>query len=285
MSGRVKIEQEFWKDIRPKRLPLTLFIPQHIGAWAWALGQKGNPLLCVEGPTPIYRSEVYKECFAKGLFDRMCVVKDWSGVHERFVDWVTNPKDIWQLLFDLVTVKEFVVEEPLRSLIDQGLMFTEFYRALWEIRFLLREQEGASEKTLQTDAFTKSLVQWMAQKPLTKKNRKALDKAHISRELATSSERLDMLFFLLSLAKQNAVLNRMVIVYDGLESILNQDPNIRQAQLKDLLTLISGAERWARFGSPLGIIIGFPKEQGVLSSVRRHNAKLNTKIRAIKDHG
>lgn len=258
--------EECWRDIRPRAQSLTSSWhppPRRlVEEWATTLGSKTNPLLAVKGPSLLHRMEVYRW---------ICPGEpgEWLGSPREYLSARTAGPN-WNLLWDLLDVQDFVVEEPLRGLIDQGFLFTEFYQALWEARFLLQES------TLGVGALVEALIRWMTLTELGAEDRKLLGRLRLSRPLQSDEERLDTLFFLLALARQNGTMEPTVVVFDELGKAVRAGVATRRKVLAELLKLVSAAERWNRLGAAIGIVVGF--EPGVLTSLRRYNPKLAKKV-------
>lgn len=253
-----------------------------VQSWVRGLDDAGPALLAIEGPTPMHRAEAYRWIFSPQLGwtagDSGNI--DTSWVKEGLVEAITQrlafatQKDSWQLFHALIEVPDFVVEEPLRSLVDQGFRFTESFKAIWEARHLLQEGQDAAATTLTT-----ALIQWMTGQALKPETRELLEKAHISRELVSTQDRLDMLFFLLALAQQNGLIDRTVVVIDSFELAVRQPAEPRRALLREALDVVTAAERWTRLGARVGIVFGFSKLHGTLTSLKRYSPKLHGRIR------
>lgn len=266
--------EECWRDLRPRAQPLTAkWHPPprpHVEQWVGGLGQKTNPVFSVKGPSPVHRMEVYRWISPMVEVDPCKSTEEWwHDLWGYLVSQVGGPGP-WDLLWNLLDVQEFIVEEPLRGLVDQGFLFTEFYQALWEARFLL--QESAPGVTDLVEA----LIRWMTQPELDPEDRKRLGKLRLSRPLQSDGERLDMLFFLLALAGQNGTIKPVVVVLDELGKATLAGQQTRRKVLADLLQLVLAAERWNRLGAAFGLVVGF--SPGVLTSLRKYNPKLGKKV-------
>lgn len=268
MGAVIKAEQVF------RARHLTMCKPPSKGqvdGWLRGLGtDEAQPVLTVKGPTPRHRTTVLDWCRPPTGRDPHHWIA--GGVQEHFITELSQLGQEWGILWNLLDVEEFFVDEPLLSLVNQGLLFTEFYQTLWETRFLL--QESAPE----VDKLVDSVVRWMTAGELTSDHRQYLNRVRISREVTSDSERLDLLFFLVALANQNAALNRpVVVVYDGLEQAMGQSPPKRRKLLTDLLQLIEAAERWNKLGAALGVVVGLPDTSACLR-LEGYNPQLHAKI-------
>lgn len=287
MNQAEKIElEESWgahRQPRAKSLHWTAPSQKAVQNWVRALDEGGPALLAIEGPSPLHRAEAFRWIFSPQLGwtagDTGNI--DTSWVKEGLVEALTQrlafatQKDSWQLFHALLDVPDFVVEEPLRSLVDQGFRFTEFFKAIWEARHLLQESRDTAATQLTT-----ALIQWMTGQTLKPETRELLEKAHISRELISTQDRLDMLFFLLALAQQNGLIDRTVVVFDSFELAVRQGTDQRRALLREALDVVVAAERWTRLGARVGIVISFSKNHGTMTSLKRYNPKLHQRIQA-----
>ncbi len=140
--------------------------------WVGSLGQGHGPILSVNGPTPMHRMEVYRWICPLAEGEPCKDVGGWLGdpwfyLTSRLSSFRSGT---WNLLWELLDVSEFVVEEPLRGLVDQGFLFTEFFQALWEARFLLQESAPNVEKLVE------ALIRWMTWAELSSEDRELLGK-------------------------------------------------------------------------------------------------------------
>lgn len=278
MSEAIELE-DYWSDIRrsskrrPHRLqtdwkPPSLACVQN---WRRQLASDGPRILAVEGPTSVLRGEVYGLCQAGSQSDDAWLVK---GVQSHFVDQLSmllDASESWGLLWGIIDVDELILDEPLLGLVDQGFRFTEVFQALWEARFLL--SEGRDVRPLM-----QALADWLSMRPLEPDQQELLVRSKVTQELSTPQEQLDILLFLVALARQNDVLKDAIAVFDGLDRALKQDPPTRKKLFRELLGLVATVERWGRLGSPLGLAIGYHEEGGTLDSLKRVNVKLWRKI-------
>lgn len=273
MSEALELE-DYWDDIRPPKRPRHLTMDWHpplssrIQGWQGQLSLDGPRVLAVEGPTSTHREEVYRTCGAGKRDGDGWLVR---SVQAHFVDQFWTLLGDWGLLWGVTDVKELILDDPLHGLVDQGFRFTEVFQALWEIRFL--RDEGRDVRSLMM-----ALVDWFSMRPLNAGQQDLLARSKITRELSTPQEQLDVLFFLSALAHQNDVLQNAVVVFDGLDRALGQAPKPCKKLLRDLLGLVTTAERWGRLGSPLGLAIGYHADGGTLGSLERANRKLWHKI-------
>lgn len=286
--------QEFWDEVarppdserRPSVRPASIrpnWNPPNIDTlkeWVDGVGTSDSPILLVEGPTPAHRAAVYR--LAKTLQDDKSAAWVEQGVVENLTERLSKVRAIgsiipheWDLLWNLLTLEQLEVEEPVRSLIDQGHLFTEFFKAIWEARFQLNEGKDIKP-------FVTALSRWMTAAPLDSSQKELLGQLGIERELETTFERLDMLFFLVALAKQNELISQLVFVLDGLEKVASLGVSPRRQRSKELLDFFLVADRWARLGAPIGFLLGYSNEHRPLDSLERSNAKLGKRLRSYK---
>jgi hypothetical protein len=189
--------------------------------------------------------------------------------------WFPPPFSGWEFLWALAASPTFLVEEPLRTMVDQPYyLFHEMYRVLWELRFRLRENKEF-EPSLQ---FFQAMVRWMTGSHLSASDQAMLEAAGVTRRVNTDQERLDVLFFLITLAEHNALLNRYVLCFDGLERALRPE---KRGLLREMATFITTLDRWIRMAqTPVGVLIGMDTSPRQLASLRRMNAKLADEVEA-----
>lgn len=192
---------------------------------------------------------------------------------QRTAPWFPHLAGVWEVLWALVAVEEFVIEEPLRSMVDQSFyLLHDMFKALWEARFLARENAdlGVAEDFVQT------LLRWLANATLTQKDVETLSSIGIRRSVTTDVERLDLICFLFTLAQQNALLSRAVLLFDDLESALGPE---KKVLLKGLFELLETLRRWMRIGEcPVGILIGFTGTRADLNILRKRSPKLAAEV-------
>lgn len=155
------------------------------------------------------------------------------------------PVHEWELLWGLVRVGNLIVEEPLRSQVDHSTnLISEVHKALWEARFL--DREGGPVR-----AFVATMSRWMTGADLSPDDLARLSEAGLRRRIERDEDRLDAACFVLTLAAQNAIVNRVVMSFDGVDEVSSPD------DLRQLVGAIRVVDRWVRMGGcPLGLFIG-----------------------------
>ncbi len=246
--------------------------------WASRVGQDPSPVLLVEGPTPTHRATLYR--LTKTVQDDLSDSWLTEGLVQNLTHRLSKVRAIgsiipheWDLLWNLLTLETLEVEDPLRLLVDQGHLITEAFRAIWEARFRL--DEGREVKDV-----VSALSKWMTCGELDVGQRKLLTELGITREPSSTFERLDLLFFILALAKQNELVTSTVFVFDGLDRVTRLGIGRRRAFYKELFDFSVAAERWARLGAPIGFMLGYSKDHDPLNVIESAHPKLGRKLRS-----
>lgn len=177
----------------------------------------------------------------------------------------------WGLLWALAGNPGFIVGEALRTTVNQSHRLEyDFYKALWEFRFTLKENSSFEPGALLFFTITR----WMTGAPLSDEDVQALDKIGIKRRVETNSERIRLLLLLVTLAAQNGILNRVVLAFDGLELALNQ-----KQVLHDLDVLLGLVDLWVNsVHTPIGMLVGFNPAE--MAQLRDLNQSLAARIEA-----
>lgn len=242
--------------------------------WVLRLSERGDALLTMSGPETSMRAEAFRLCFnVPGLtvLGNTKSTQDWilkgflPDLTQRVRGLTPTP---WGLLWDLMAVEDFVVEDPLKGLIDQGFRFTGCFKALWEARFLHRE--GRPKETMR---LLGALIRWMTAAELTMEHKALLTNVGVKHALG-EFECMDMLLFMLALAYQNGLTDRTVFVFDGVEQAKKKE-NLRK--LADAVTIF---ERWTRLGSATGIVLGLNTANKAVETITAMNPRLGKKIAA-----
>lgn len=175
----------------------------------------------------------------------------------------------WEILWGVIGVETLVLDEPYRSMVDSSVYLTsDLFRVIMEARFLARESADRSK----VDGFVTMILRWITNEGLTKGDIETLTSFGITRRFETLYHRLDALFFLVVLASQNSLLNRVVLTFDGLEYVCDKS---RMASLDDLYVMLYEVTKWTRFGSfPMGILIGWAATSHDRQALRRVHPRL-----------
>jgi hypothetical protein len=215
------------------------------------------------------------ETLIENLTRRISTASMPPGAKKDLPNWFPPPSHGWELLWALVGIENFVIEEPLRSMVDQThYLVHHLYRALWEFRFALKENTTFEPAAYLFFAITR----WMTMAELSADDLRVLEKIGVTRRVQSDTERFDLLFFLITLASQNGILNRMTFCFDGLESALRSD---KRSLLREMDLFLGAAERWVKFTqAPVGVLIGFGASEREMSQLRKLNPKLADRIEA-----
>lgn len=142
----------------------------------------------------------------------------------------------WDLLWGFVARTSFVVEEPLRGMINRRPL-ADMYRALIEARFEAQETKDWAH----TGETISSVGRWLEGEPKAK---------GLVQTVLPEAARFEMAFFLLTLARQNGLLGDTFLILDGLERATPEDAAA-------LHHMVSSLSRWAEVGCPLRLIFGW----------------------------
>ncbi len=290
--------RSYWTEVRaPTRRRRTVqvaFEPppvENLLQWATNFTKPGRPALCVI-PGPSYERNLLLQKYLDpkwAMFRPDCIedvlgsyTQDWidQGVLANFTQRISTlripsdekPPTSWNLLWDLSLVDDFLVDEPLRTMVDREFyLIHKVYHAIWEARFLARES------TDQLSTFLQGLARWLTNEPLTDADREALRAVNVTRRIESPQERADVLLFLLTLAEHNSLVNRAVFTFDGLERLLG---SAHRAALRQLDAFLGDVDRWVKLGCPIGIFLGFNATRTNLSALKRLNPKLHARVQA-----
>lgn len=185
-----------------------------------------------------------------------------EGAKDFLPSWWPPPTATWGLLWALGASPDFIIEEPLRGMVDMRCSLAhDLYRAIWEIRFSIRERGDL----LETARLVSAVGTWLLGRPLDGPDIALLEPVGIQRKVTSEQERIDTLLILLTMAAQNGLISRLFTVFDNVE-------RADRAMLKELLLVLQGCNRWARVpGMPLGILLGW---NGDGAGLGKANAKL-----------
>jgi len=243
-----------------------------MSGWAACVGQDSLPILLARDPgstlyglTGALQDAPDKHWVTEGLINNMTRrIASLSGSYE------------WDLLWRLLSLEDLDVSGSQRLLIDQGHLITEMFKMIWEARFLLNEGQEVSSVVLSTLNWMTSHTSEGSQQALI--DRLFLSSLDVTLKPTTNHDRLDLLFFLISLAQQNGLVGNVVLVLDGLDRILLDDSTI-QARLNEMFDVCLTSERWSRLGTHVGLIIGYSSGR-VLNAVKKLHPRLETRLRS-----
>lgn len=155
----------------------------------------------------------------------------------------------WEWVTHAIHSPDLVVEEPLRTFLDGGQSpATDVFRVIWEARHL--RQEGRN-----TQVLLRTLGRWLRGAPLSHLEVSRLERFHLP--ASSEMQRLDALLCLVAVARHAGAFPRAVIVFDGLESVVNASNRSRLLELEQVCARV---EVWGRMGSGLGLLVGCSTE-------------------------
>jgi hypothetical protein len=172
----------------------------------------------------------------------------------------------WEMLWGLAGLSYLVMNDPLDAMVDQRFsMLSDAHRGLLEARFL-REPSISSA--------IGPLGRWVAglkHSEMSREDHSFLHRARIV-QAATKLERFELLHFYLTLAKQNGLLGSAVLLLDGLENLTS--PEVAE----DLSAFLQISDLWVRYGSPLGVLVGWRGTKEDTKELRKLHPLLARKI-------
>lgn len=172
----------------------------------------------------------------------------------------------WDLIWGIVLRRDFIIDEPLRGLIDKRFSrLSDMFRALTEARFMVTEGTQR-EKWANTERALVAIGRWVEGSP---KLDPFLLEAGIRRSL-NPEDQVGVLLFLLTLANQNGLLPATIFVLSDLERVTRQDAG-------DLHGILSALERWKPIGCPLRLLVTWDGRNK--TALRRLNPKLYKQVR------
>jgi hypothetical protein len=166
------------------------------------------------------------------------VLGDWlsCGLVSRFATCVLHE----DFVRDLSQLDETSVVDDFRDLVDQGEIYGDAFRFLWEIKCELAEQKPV-------DSLVRNLLQW-ASGNMT--NHDALSALGITTLPTTVVDRLDVLFFLIGLGQRHRLLPALVVTIPDVVQALEHEQSHNE-----LLIFCTLTERWARLGVAVGGVL------------------------------
>lgn len=279
--------EECWRDLVPPGPSRHLFststqrvTTSQLQRWVGDLVEEdSSSLLAIPYTSTSYREAAYRDLFQGDVMGATSSPQDWldSGVYPALEKRVANLTGgtPWTWIIKMLRAPVFLAEEPLRSMVDDAISpATGLFYALWDLR--LRMQEGSPAKENAA-----AILRW-----LTGKSRDAdlnrLRTFHIDRNLVSAQERAEMLLFLLALARQNEVLGKVVLPFDGLDQALRFSQTKRRDLLKPLTDLCMQVERWGKLRSGVGLALTYATNQeGVLASLKQFAPRLHHKVQLV----
>lgn len=286
-----------WKTLgfTPRKPKAEIPTPnlQYPREWLASLGTRRNSLLVVPGETPHIRGSIYAAIDQETEFERHAprewltkpIIEDWLDrlsrlrVGEEYAERIPVGlhSTSWEWLWALAYSEDFVLEEPLLSMAEEPrFLASTVTRILMYLRFFAMEDDPVQ--------FSESLLaflRWASRIELTEEDKVRLQMGaprHRIRTLASPAEQIDIFMFLLSVAAQNGLFDRIVFVYDDLgEACLNSA--LYRAKLRELRQLTEAAARWSAYvNTPIGFILGFDPKK--MRSLKRMHPQLAEEVSA-----
>jgi len=216
------------------------------------------------------------EWLSKGLLqsftERVTQLSVPEEVHLSLPKWFPPEQGSQEILWGLVARPDLVVEEPLRSMLDQSIyLIHDVYRAVWEARFVVKE----SVLLTPAQRFVSTVSRWLLGTS-TEFDEQRLRQLPVTRKVR-DIERYDVLCFLLTLARQNDLLGRVVLAFNGLEHATEEHVQL----LNEMDLLLTAVDRWVKIGPiPLGVMIGHTGDPDDMARLRELHPKLANKVEA-----
>jgi len=190
----------------------------------------------------------------------------------------TADVDEWDLLRNLLLLPDLTLEgnEPFKDLVDQGLTISLAFKALWQARFLITEGQSV-------ESFVTTLGKWLCGVAIFSEDVERLHQLGIEHLLTTISDRLDVLFMLLTLASQNDLLDRVIVPFKHLDQLITKELYSRKVFTKELYEFLLAADRWGRIEAPVGFIFTYdnPDTVDVLEDI---DPLLGRQLKRIKEN-
>jgi hypothetical protein len=170
----------------------------------------------------------------------------------------------WDLLWCLVARRNLVVSDSLRNLVSRkGTRFADFYRSLVEIRF--ETAEHSSLPTIEEGVL--ALGHWI-EGSVKDSGVQTLMSKSIVRNRVRKREQVDLLLFLLTLAKANGLLDELVVYFDL--------KWLDRTGAEELYKILGDLEHWIGLGCPLSLLLGW---EGDRQAVRGLHPRLSSRFR------
>lgn len=256
--------------------------------WIDSFDEEKRDAVLVLDDRPLVRARFYEKYLARKE-SRKGLVETWQKVPQDVLAnvaqriaavrlttvglpvWFPPEKGVWELLWAIVAAEDFVVLEPLRSLVDNDAFLAHgFYKLMWEARFLTKEKVNLKP----AQALVGLITRWLTDKSLSEEDTAQLQSFGVRLRVQTDSQRYDLLCMLVSLAEHNGFLKRLVIGFDGLEKVLEQ-----QQVLRGLNKFLEAIDRWIKVGgSPIGVLIGFDATPANMARLRENHPRLADRV-------
>jgi hypothetical protein len=152
----------------------------------------------------------------------------------------------WDLLWCLVAHRELVLTSYLKDLVvRKSSRLTEFYTALVEIRFEAQERQSIPSIEENVEALGRWVEGSLSDTAATSFKLRTGVKGVVQR-----NERMDLLLFILNLAKDNRLLEEFVVFSCGMERLSSDGAT-------EINEVILALDRWVPIGCPLNLLLGW----------------------------
>lgn len=283
--------EDAWRDLLPPGPSRGLFTPapqkvadERLMTWVEDLVEEDSPsLLALPYSGSAARDKALQQVFQiEGAHIAGSSVKprDWldDGVYPAFEARVSRllGGSPWSWVIDMLRGPVFVAEEPLRSMIDDNVsLATGLFNALWDLRFRMQERTWERHPR----ALAAAIFRWLTGNAI-EKDLTLLASFRIDRELASEQERVEMMLFLMALARQNGLFDRVVLTFDGLDQAVRFSQQKRRTLLKPLTDLTLQVERWGKLRSGVGLVLCYSTSyEGDLASLKQFAPMLHKRVR------
>ena len=174
----------------------------------------------------------------------------------------------WDLIWSLIATANLSLSSNLVDLTsNRSSRFMEFYRAILEARFEARE--GQSIASIEDNVM--SIVYWIEGNTYFEGSARAFySKAGIKSKVQPG-EQLDLLMFILTLARDNHLLDDFIAVLEGFEGF-------QSSTLDEVSEVIEAACQWSTFGCPLHLLVEWRLSTEEVSRLMAHHPKLHDHI-------
>jgi hypothetical protein len=174
----------------------------------------------------------------------------------------------WDILWCLVAHRELILTSYLKDLVGKkSSRLTEFYTALVEIRF--EAQERQSIPSIEEDV--ESLGGWVEGNLSNSSNTHFKLKTGVKGDVQ-KNERMDLLLFILNLAKDNQLLEEFIVFSDGMERLTPSG----SLELNEILLAL---DRWVPIGCPLNLLLGWRGSDEDRASLKEMHSRLLTRFK------
>lgn len=183
----------------------------------------------------------------------------------------------WDLLWAMLSAEEFFIPPLLsRMADDKDHIVHGLHKALWTLRFGLKETNNPD---LGLDC--NALGQWLGCENFTNEVYARLHGLGIQKRLGRHSDILDVMFFLLTLAEANGVFTRMILGFDGLERIIQED---NRPALQTFWHMLSTLQHWVNtYRMPVGFLVGFANTPKNVAELRQYQPEFAETVLAGLD--